>query len=261
MNGKYRLWLLLLPVIVIISLASSGGSWTSEQFKGYRVYYKGRDAEKKKEYLSFIDKGIRKATIFFGEPFKSSFDVYIHPDRHSMDSTWQKDWNEPGFQSECWMVASGVAAKIDFLSPGAWGKEACEHSYSDKTATQRLFTHELVHVFHGQQNPSPDFSEISGLDWFVEGLATYASGQCDSSRMSEVRHAIANNSVPLNLDGFWKGNLKYGLSGSMVLYIDKQYGRKKLSELLKYNKKEQVLQSLNTSEDKLLKDWEGFMLL
>ena len=65
-----------------------------------------------------------------------------------------------------------------------------------------------MHVYHAQLNSSPDFSDTEGIDWFVEGLATYTSGQCGSSRIKEIKKAIAENKIPETLDSFWKGNLK-----------------------------------------------------
>ncbi|MGH2647254.1 MAG: hypothetical protein ACRDE8_06785, partial [Ginsengibacter sp.] len=115
------------------------------------------------------------------------------------------------------MVASGVSDRIDILSPRLWRSENCEHDYSQKEQTQQLITHELVHVFHGQLNPSPDFSNVNNIDWFIEGLATCASGQCDSSGITEVINAIKNNSIPSSINQFWTGKLKYGLSGTLVM--------------------------------------------
>jgi hypothetical protein len=184
----------------------------------------------------------------------------VHLNRHSLDSAWQKDWNMPTFKSECWMVASGVASKLDMISPKMWDKESCEHKYEDSQKTQQLITHELVHVYHGQLNASPDFSNIEGLDWFVEGLATYASGQCDSVRIAEVKKAILENNLPKTLDSFWSGKLKYGLSGSVVMYIDKHYGRVKLKELLSFNKKADLFSALNTTAPELLDGWKIYML-
>jgi hypothetical protein len=40
--------------------------------------------------------------------------------RKALASAWQQDRNYPDFQSECWMVASGVAHQMDLLSPSAW---------------------------------------------------------------------------------------------------------------------------------------------
>ena len=73
----------------------------------------------------------------------------------------------------------------------------------------------MVHVCHGQFNSSPDFS------WFVKGLATYASGQFDSLRLEEIKKAVVENKIPVSLNSFWTGNLRYELSGSVVLFIDK----------------------------------------
>ncbi len=79
--------------------------------------------------------GIVSVTIFFNSPFNKEFDIVIHPNRHSLDSTWQKDWNSPDFKSECWMVGSGVASKLDIISPKIWDTESCEHKYADTAKT------------------------------------------------------------------------------------------------------------------------------
>ena len=206
----------------------------------------------------FIDNGIASVQDFFDATYKKSFNVYVHPSRTSLDSQWQKDWNMPDFKSECWMVASGVGYKLDMISPDLWDKESCEHHYADTIKTQQLITHELVHVFHGQLNASKDFSDVTGIDWFVEGLATYASGQCDSARIAEVKKAIAENKIPASLDKFWTGKLKYGLSGSVVMFIDHKYGRSKLKALLPFNKNTEILAALNTTEPVLLNEWKTY---
>jgi hypothetical protein len=231
----------------------------SERHKYYTVFYKNVDAGNKKDYVNIIDNGIKSVEVFFADTFKYKFDIYIHPNRQSLDDQWQKDWKMPNFKSECWMVASGVGDKLDMISPKAWDKESCEHSYAEKVKTQRLVTHELVHVYHGQLNVSKDFSDTENIDWFVEGLATYASGQCDSTRIAEVKKIAVNNQSPATLDDFWKGNLKYGLSGSVVMFIDHKYGRAKIKELLKFNKKPQILTALNLSEGDLLVEWKKYI--
>jgi hypothetical protein len=108
-------------------------------------------------------------------------------------------------------------------------------------------------------NASPDFSDVSGMDWFVEGLATYASGQLDAERIGEVKNAIAKNEIPGGLDNFWTGKLKYGLSGSVVMYIDKKFGREKLKQLLPFNKKDQILNSLGITESELINGWKDYI--
>ncbi len=207
-----------------------------------------------------IDAGMQSTAGFFSAPYEHSFDVYVHPTRRSLDSTWRVDWKMPDFKSECWMVASGVATRLDLLSPATWDTAACEHLTADRVGTQRVITHELVHVYHGQNNPSPDFGDVSGLDWFVEGLATYASGQCDSTRMAQVRNAVAANDVPRSLEKFWTGKWKYGLSGSAVMYIDVKYGRTALVGLLKFARLADLLSSLHTPESDFLSGWRTFIL-
>lgn len=230
-----------------------------EKTKTYSFYYNIDDRRNKAEYIHIIDKGIKAVKAFFGDGYKSKFDIYIYPNREALDKQWQKDWHMPSLKSECWMVASGVAGRFDALSPMSWEKEACEHHYTEKLKTLQLFTHELVHVYHGQYNKSPDFSDVDRIDWFVEGLATYASGQCDAARMADIKIAASANNIPESLDNFWTGKLKYGLAGSVVIYIDHQYGRPKLKELLKFNTKAEILRSLNVTEADLLSGWKQYI--
>lgn len=236
-----------------------GNQWIIEKQDGYTIHYTSKDNKTNNEYKSYFEKGERSVTGFFQSPFNSDFNIYVHPNRESLDSTWQKDWDMPSFKSQCWMVASGVAEKLDIISPKMWDSIACEHIYSDSTATQNLITHELVHVYHGQQNESPDFSDITGIDWFVEGLATYVSGQCDSIRIIDVKKALLVNNVPETLNEFWSGNLRYGLSGSVVMYLDYQYGREKLMTLLKYNNFKDFLISLETTESEIMNGWRKYI--
>lgn len=233
--------------------------WLVQKGERYTVLYKATDQTNVPEYLGLFDGGILAVNSFFGNSMKNEFDIYIHPDRRSLDTQWQKDWNMPTFKSECWMVASGVANKLDILSPQKWEQEACEHIYAELTKTQRLITHELVHVFHGQHNKSPDFSNTEGIDWFVEGLATYASGQCDSLRLAEVKKACQENRIPGSLDQFWTGKLKYGLSGSVIMFIDHRFGRKKIKELLPFTKKTEILSALGLTETELLEEWKKYV--
>jgi hypothetical protein len=233
--------------------------WIVESHKDYSLHYTKTDLKWKNDYVIIIDKGIRSVNSFFKEPFKKKFEIYIHPGRKSLDSQWQKDWKMPDFKSECWMVASGTTARMDLLSPKIWNKEACEHNYTDKKEAGLIVTHELFHVYHGQLNGSPDFSEVENIDWFVEGFATYASGQCSAKRISEIKKALVDNEIPMLLNDFWTGRYKYGLSGTVVMYIDKTYGRDKLKELLKFTKKDELLNFLKTDETALLHNWKDFI--
>lgn len=250
----------LVSFLFIISWKPQPGQWLMEKHKNFTFYYTTADKDNKEEYVEILEKGIKQVNEFFSREYISSFEVYSHPDRSSLDSTWQKDWNMPGFKSECWMVASGVATRVDMISPRSWDTQSCEHSYLNTTKTQQLITHELVHVYHGQQNISKDFSNTQGIEWFVEGLATYASGQLDSDKLLEIKEAIKDSKAPSTLDKFWTGKLRYGLAGSMVMYVDLKYGRNTIKELLKHNKITDILSVLNTTEEQLVTGWKAYML-
>lgn len=226
---------------------------TNEKFK---IFLSSTDEKQREDYLQYVKSGIQNCERFFTASFKNEFNVIVHPSRKSMDSTWQVEWKMPDFKSECWMVASGVANKLDLLSLQKWSTESCEHNAEDKSAVSNLIAHEIIHVYHGQIHPTPDFSQAEGIDWLVEGLATYASGQYDEKRKSDLLKHYENNALPNSLDNFWKGKMKYGLSGSMIAFIDKKYGRKKLIDLCRLEKKADVLKSLNTNEEILIKEWK-----
>ena len=256
MRSKIKLIPFVLMVVMTICWSTVQISWIIEKHPNYVLRYCTIDKNNIRDYDNLIENGISQVQKFFNAAYKHQFYINIHPDRHSLDSTWQKDWNMPDFKSECWMVGSGVANKLDIISPKRWDSESCEHKYSEIKKTQQLITHELVHVFHGQLNSSPDFSGTEGIDWFVEGLATYVSGQCDSIVILEIKEAISNKKIPVHLDEFWTGKLRYGLSGSAVLFIDKKYGRDIIKNLLPFNKKTEILNSLKISESEFLHEWQ-----
>jgi hypothetical protein len=254
---KLHTLIILVSVILLSSWKPFDKSWISEKHNNYTLLFTSIDRKNIKEYNRLVENGINSVKEFFSSPYKKQFKIFIHPNRMSLDTTWQKDFKLPGFKSECWMVASGDAGKLDMISPKLWDKLSCEHIYSETTHTQQLITHELVHVYHAQYGV--DYNNVEGLDWFVEGLATYASGQCDTLRIAEVKKAVNNNKIPKVLDDFWTGKIKYGLSGSVVMYIDHKYGRIKLKELLLVNKKSEVLSLLNTTEAGLLGEWRKYI--
>lgn len=259
MKSKVALIILLFSALLSICWKTLEPNWINQQRGKYTLYYTPSDAKNIKIYSAMFNRSTHAVEKFCGTKLKQHFDIYVHPTRQSLDSTWQADWSMPGFTSECWMVASGVAKKLDIISPKLWDEISCEHKYGNKTETQQLITHEIFHVFHGQVNKSSDFSDTDGIDWFVEGFATYASGQCNANRIAQVKKAISNKTCPNTLNDFWKGNLKYGLSGSVVMFIDKQYGRKKLLQLLPHNKKSKILQSLQLTEDELIANWKQYL--
>lgn len=250
---------LLLVFTVLFSIGLTP-NWQHQEKKGYTIYYQSSDAAHIDDYSILIKKGIKRVKKFFSSSFENNFSVYVHPDRSSLDSTWQHDWKMPEFKSECWMVASGIADRLDLISPAQWKPQSCEHDYANKEETQRLITHELVHVYHAQHNKSKDFSETENIDWFIEGLAAYASGQVTETKLSEVKQAAKDGKTPASLNDFWKGKLRYQLSGSVVMYIDKTYGRKKLRSLLPFTKKSEIFPALGITEEALLSSWENFLL-
>jgi len=227
----------------------------TQQDDFYRLHYQPIDKPQAEKIAIWLDQGQSGVTEFFKTDFKTQFDVHIFPERDSLDAQWQKDWNMPAFKSQCWMVASGIAHRLDILSPRVWPTQGCEHDNSDEEATRKLILHELIHVFHGQHNPSPTFENIDNIDWLVEGLAVYASGQLDAARFGRAKISMQKGEGPELLANMWKGEHRYGYSGSMVKFIDDTYGRDVLIQLISLATADEVLNLLSTTEEELLEQW------
>ncbi|WP_162996521.1 peptidase MA family metallohydrolase [Mucilaginibacter celer] len=161
-------------------------------------------------------------------------------------------------------MAVGGGRSINIISPKTWDKEPCDSrytDYADRVKTQKLITHELVHVYHGQLNPQTDLEHMK-IDWFTEGLAYYASGQLDAADIKDIKAAIAQNKLPKNLDAlsnFGLINLRYSISGSVVQYINYKYGRAKLKALLSYTQNSEILTALKITPARLLADWRNYL--
>lgn len=232
--------------------------WNDIKFGKYIIHYTDSDAGNFMSLKTDIDKGIVAVEDFFGKKFPKAFDVYVYPRRSALDKAWQKAWGIPGFKSQCWMVASGVADHLDILSPSVWKAEACEHDPADKQATGNLITHELVHVYQGQMNPNPDYAGMDDVGWFVEGLAVFVSGQLTHERIEKAVKAIKDGKYPAQLKDAWSGNDKYGISGLMVSYINSKYGKSKIIDLLKQSTQQGILGTLNLTENQFLSGWRSW---
>src|SRR5262245_10391404 len=206
--------------------------WIKQEFPTVNIYYTETDSKALSALTNDLINGTTTIISFFNSSFTKKFSVYVYPNRGELNKQWQKAWSMPGFQSECWMVASGVADRLDILSPLAWKNEACDHNADDSNEVQKIITHELVHIYHGQHNPKPSFDGMDDLSWLIEGLATLASGQLTEQRLNNVKTELKEGKCPKLLSEMWTGKEKYGRAGSFIQFIDEKFGHEKLLELL-----------------------------
>jgi hypothetical protein len=195
----------IISLLTFFSVTANGSDLDSTQWKKLKtekfeiIYPSGLDVS---ETLHFLEKGTEAVEHFFGQPFHKKFSVKIFTERNDLDKFWRTDWNAPDFNSECWMVASGDANGIAMLATSAWKVQACEHDPADKIETKKLLTHELTHVFHSQWQNAGANEDLEPIGWFVEGLATYVSGQLDDRRMSRYARHQGKEKFPMNLKSF-----------------------------------------------------------
>lgn len=193
---------------------------------------------------------------FFDRPFLHPVIVRVFPDRASFDAYTTDSW---GFATECWMVGAAGTRLLVLLSPRVWGTEACDHDPQDPDELAGLVAHELVHVYHMQSNPSNEFEGADEIGWFVEGLATYVSGQLDRGQRARAIQALAEDAIPERLDEAWSGPYRYGVSGTLVEYVDSTWGREVLESLLEAISQDDILRALGVAEQDLLDGWRTWL--
>jgi predicted metal-dependent hydrolase len=185
--------------------------------------------------------------------FPGTAAVEIYPDREAFSAALRDAWGIP--ETACWMVGAADDHHLKLLSPGTWGEEACEHDPADGEHRRMLIAHEAVHVYHGQVNPSEDIGLLEEIGWFVEGLATWASGQLETAHAGRAKEALALGEGPEQLADAWSGPYRYGVAGSLVAYIDRRWGRDTLRTALKATTQAELLAILDSTEAGLLADW------
>lgn len=204
-----------------------------------------------------LAEGTSTVEAFFGAPYPEPVVATVVPDRAAFDFVLREAWGVP--ETACWMVATGVADFLVLLSPRAWKAEACEHDPTDGGHLSDIVTHELAHVYHGQRNPTRDFTGAEGIGWFLEGVAVLVAGQLDRDRLSDPAEALENGGAPTRLEDAWSGRYRYGVSGSLVRYIDERHGRDVLRRLLAVTSEEALLAELGTTEKAPLAAWREWV--
>lgn len=197
---------------------------------------------------------VRQIEAFFGKPYPDPVHFDVVATRAEFNKSVAKWGLSP---TQCWMVGMGTADLMVVLSPADWAKEACEHDAKDAEATRLLVKHELVHVYHGQHNATRDFTGIDDLDWFIEGLAVYVSGQLTPQRIERMDAAVAAGQAPTALAKVWTGPNRYAFAGSLVRYVDRKWGRVMTFRLLRARSQAEALRMLGTNEKALLAGWRA----
>lgn len=199
-----------------------------------------------------VDAGRTRVEAYFGRPFPKPFLVEVLSSRGEMDAAFAERWKAP--KTACWMVAAGVGDRLFVLSPRVWRTQACEHD-ARPAHVGEIVGHELVHVFHGQHGPNGDFNGMDELAWFVEGLATTVSGQLDGAHAGDARAALKAGRGPKSLARAWSGRYKYGVSGSLVRFIETTRGRATIDRLLRVGTNAAAMATLRTTEGAFLSAW------
>ena len=204
-----------------------------------------------------IRNGESVATTFFTAPPLEPYSISIYPDRTTLTDRWRVAWQFPSFQPECWLIAAAWATELDLLSPRVWSRDACGHDADNLTHIRNVLAHEVVHVLHGQLGQHANLGSLLNAQWFTEGLAVYISGMLDVDYAGAVQARLGAGFAPRTFAEVWNDGANYPLSGSIVRYIDRKYGRTALRDMLTARSTSTILTRLGIGEAELLTAWRA----
>ncbi len=243
--------------LIAVALVLSAAAAYASQAGIFRIHARGVPAPVTSRVHADLVNAERRIARELGE-LPDTVGVWIHPSRVAFTAALTEAWGVPG--TECWMVGAADDHTLHLLAPDRWAAEACEHDADDADHVRRLVTHELVHVYHGQANPSADLGLVEEIGWFTEGLATYVSGQLDARHRGGAFEALRTGRGPGRLADAWSGPFRYAVAGSMVAFIDDAWGRATLRSLLTATSQAELLAGLDVSESGFLERWRAWVL-
>ena len=234
--------------------------WQALSKNGITIEYQHPDERLISDLLQQVVAGEHAVTEFFGSPFPKSYKVRIFSSRAEMDDFWSRTVERPVASANCWMIASATAELLYILSPRIWLTEACANN-PDRESIQNTINHELVHVYHAQLNPNKLWN-MKGRTWFIEGLAVHASKQLTARNWASLKSIANSDARPKGLGDFWGATKKnsYSLSGSLIEYIDKTFGRDVIVQMLSKTTKEELLDASGMSEASLTQGWQSYVM-
>ena len=231
----------------------------SEQHTGYTLEYVAADRAVAESLVPMIDRGYQTAEQFFGTTYPAAFVVKIMHDRDALNAHWRVQLRRPGLETRCWEVAGGWATEFDILSPAVWNSQTCGHDGTNANHVANVVAHELVHVLHGQRNPS-FFAIAASTPWILEGLAAYASGQWAAEYAGAARSTLSSGFAPATFAELWASAANYPLAGSVFAYVHHRFGLDSVRRLLTAGSEEALLASLSIDAATLLRDWRSWLL-
>jgi len=241
--------------------AASGGqhpAGTADRVAAARltVEFEAPDSAIARDLTAYARAGVARIEDFFGSPFPLDVTLIVLPDREAFDAYAAEHWGMPA--TECWMVGAAATQSLVLVSPRHWSAD-CDHDPSDAGHVRDIVVHELVHVYHMQNNPSHEFEGAEEVAWFTEGLATFVSGQLETGHADRAREAVAAGAAPSRLADAWSGPYRYGVAGSLARFFHDVVGHEAFPDLLKATTQAELLAPLGMTEDEVLDAWKEWV--
>jgi hypothetical protein len=222
--------------------------WLQRQAGEVSYTYTSADAGLVTTITPVVASEAAKMTAFLGLPFGRPFGLTVSPDWATFADRFRMRYQ---VAPQCWVIATASGAGIELLSPRAW---QCGHDGTSGEHLRTVLAHELVHVLHAQQT---DSGYSLGQRWIAEGLGVYASGQLDADYAGDAQRRFNEGFVPTSLERLPDESGGYGLSGDLIRYIDRGWGRAMLRSLMRAETTAAAVAMLNETEASLLARWRA----
>jgi len=225
------------------------------------VKYTEGDKEFAEHTLAVLTKWYAFLTEYFclQEPFPRQIRAILVPTRSEYDhlvvGLLGVDIELP---SNPGRLAQPQQTDIVFLSPSAYQHHSTYSYHADEY--RRLVFHELVHVF--KEHLSPDIEALPR--WWSEGLAACLSRQwmhADQFRFRQpVLDGIRLRRVPPIIEIEADVQLCYAWGWTIVMFIEKAYGRDTIARIVRECEDGDVLATLGEDPYTLERGWQEWLL-
>ena len=133
---------------------------------------------------------------------------------------------------ECWLIAAAWATELDLLSPRAWSPRRLRPRCRQPTHIRNVLAHEVVHVLHGQLGQHANLASLGTRSGSPKDSRSTSRACSTWTTPAPCRPGSTRVSLRARWPRCGTTRANYPLSGSIVRYIDRRFGRAALRSLL-----------------------------
>lgn len=226
------------------------------QFGKARVIFTDRDENVVGETYDAAVSAVRSVLRYFGLKLEFPLiNLFIVPSRKEYDRFVAHLTRVP---TDKWRLGQPQGHDFYLISPNSYPADVSANYLDSEGACDRgmyksFIKHEIVHMV--EELISPMGAMELRPQWWGDGLAVYITGQYRDRITSKcMKRDLAAGKIP-GIDGL-KGGPAYIWGWSLVRYIEKRFGRKKILEILQTTCEQDIPGLLKLGKKALERDWQ-----